>query len=140
MTDHISPESRSRIMSRIRGKNTKPELVVRRLIHAMGYRYRLHRKNLPGTPDLTFSARKKVIFVHGCFWHQHSCPRGVRPASNTEFWNEKLNRNVRRDRKNLTMLRRNGWSVLVLWECETKEPEALIDLIGEFLGPAGKCF
>lgn len=140
MTDRISPESRSRIMSRIRGKNTKPEIVVRRLIHAMGYRYRLHRKNLPGTPDLTFPVRRKVIFVHGCFWRQHNCPRGIRPVSNTEFWNRKLDRNVRRDRKNLTMLRRNGWSVLVLWECEMREPEALTNRIVEFLGPAGKRF
>ena len=124
-------------MSRIGSKNTKPEITVRRLIHAMGYRYRLHRKNLPGTPDLTFPARRKVIFVHGCFWHQHDCPRGARPASNTQFWNRKLDGNVRRDRKNLAALRRNGWSVLVLWECEMKEPGNLTDRIVEFLGPAG---
>ena len=125
-------------MSRIGSKNTKPEITVRRLIHAMGYRYRLHRKNLPGTPDLTFPARKKVIFVHGCFWHQHDCPRGSRPASNTQFWNKKLDGNVRRDRENLALLRQNGWSVLVLWECEMKEAGTLTDRIVEFLGPAGK--
>lgn len=127
-------------MSRIGSKNTKPEIVVRRLIHAMGYRYRLHRKNLPGTPDLTFPARRKVIFVHGCFWHQHDCPRGARPASNTQFWNRKLDGNIRRDRKNLAALRQSGWSVLVLWECEMKEPGNLTERIVEFLGPAGKCF
>lgn len=140
MTDRISPESRSRIMGRVGSKNTKPEIVVRRLVHAMGYRYRLHRKNLPGTPDLTFPARKKVIFVHGCFWHQHDCPRAARPASNTQFWNKKLDGNVLRDRKNLAALRQNGWSALVLWECETKKPADLTDRLVEFLGPAGKYF
>ena len=136
MTDRVSPEVRSRIMSRIRGKDTKPEILVRRLMHGMGYRYRLHRRDLPGTRDLTFPARSKIIFVHGCF--RHDCSRGVRPASNTEFWNAKLDRNVRRDRENLEALRDDGWSVLVLWECETKDHETLTDRILEFLGPPGR--
>src|ERR1700761_3512616 len=98
MADHLSPERRSKKMSRISSKDTKPELVVRRLLHGLGYRYRLHRKDLPGKPDLVFTKRKKVIFVHGCFWHQHSeCREGRIPGSRLDYWEAKLKRNVERD-------------------------------------------
>ena len=100
MIDHFTPAVRSRVMSRVRSKDSKPELVVRRLVHRMGFRYRLHRRDLPGSPDLVFARSKKVIFVHGCFWHQHDCARGTRPSSNREFWNAKLDANIQRDQRN----------------------------------------
>lgn len=120
-------------MRRIGAKNTVPEMRVRRLIHNMGYRYRLHRRDLPGSPDLVFVKQHKVIFVHGCFWHQHDCPRGTRPASNTNFWDTKLRKNVERDRQNVAALTTAGWSVLVVWECQTKSAVNLADLIKSFL-------
>lgn len=109
-------------MSLIRGKDTKPEMVVRRLVHSLGYRYRLHRRDLPGCPDLVFSARRKVIFVHGCFWHRHpdsTCKLARLPKSREEFWVPKLERNASRDRRNEQALKDQGWNVLVIWECET---------------------
>ena len=133
MTDHISSDLRSRLMGRIRGRNTKPEMLVRRLVHRMGFRYRLHRRDLPGTPDLVFPSQKKIIFVHGCFWHQHDCPRGARPASNKKFWNAKLDNNIRRDRETVSLLKDLGWSVLIVWECETKNREELEDRMKIFL-------
>lgn len=133
MIDRISRTIRSRIMSRIRGKDTKPEMLVRRLLHGLGYRYRLYRRDLPGTPDLVFPGRRKIIFVHGCFWHQHDCPRGSRPSSNKQFWNAKLKHNVERDNKNISDLVAAGWSVLVIWECETKSLNALSARITSFL-------
>lgn len=106
-------------MSRIRGKDTKPEMSVRRLVHAMGFRYRLHQRDLPGTPDLVFASRRRIINVHGCFWHMHSCRFGmVRPSTNPEFWEDKRRATVNRDRRNLSLLRSAGWSVLTIWECE----------------------
>jgi len=120
-------------MARIRGRNTKPEMRVRRLVHGLGYRYRLHKRDLPGTPDLVFAARRKAIFVHGCFWHQHQCPRGSQPTSNTAFWKTKLRQNVERDRKNIAELAAAGWSVLVVWECETKSTASLAKRITRFL-------
>jgi len=133
VTDHISPELRSRVMGRVRGKNTEPEKRVRRLVHGMGFRYRLHRRDLPGTPDLVFTGRKKIIFVHGCFWHQHDCPRGARPSSNTSFWNRKLDGNIQRDERNVSALKKDGWKVLVVWECETKNPARLTKRLKKFL-------
>lgn len=133
MTDHVTPALRSRVMSRIRSKGSKPEMVVRRLVHRMGFRYRLHRRDLPGSPDLVFARPKKVIFVHGCFWHQHDCARGTRPLSNTEFWNAKLDANVRRDQRNSNELNMRGWSVLTIWECETRDTEQLSKRIRLFL-------
>ena len=133
MADRISSVLRSRNMSRVRGKDTAPEMLVRRLVHAMGYRYRLHRRDLPGTPDLVFSSLRKVIFVHGCFWHQHDCKRGKRPSSNVRFWNEKLDGNVRRDETNILALEQEDWSILVVWECETKELDLLSQRIEAFL-------
>jgi DNA mismatch endonuclease (patch repair protein) len=108
-------------MRQIRKTDTKPELVVRKLVHAMGFRFRLHGRGLPGTPDLVFASRKKVILVHGCFWHQHNCRLGGKtPSSNRDYWRPKLARNVERDAENLADLAKLGWSTLVIWECETK--------------------
>jgi len=116
----------------------KPEMAVRRIIYGMGYRYRLHGNKLPGKPDLIFSSKRKVIFVHGCFWHQHpdpKCPDGSRrkPKSNTAFWNLKLKNNVERDKKNQNLLGNMGWRILIIWECETKNKELLEMRISEFL-------
>ncbi len=136
MTDKISKARRSRNMAAIRSGNTKPEMIVRRLVHAMGYRYRLHRKDLPGKPDLVFGPRRKVIFVHGCFWHQHpakDCLDGRLPKSNTSYWTAKLARNVERDRKNQRLLKDAGWKVLVLWECEILKSPDLEERIRKFL-------
>ena len=116
--DSLSPKRRSANMSRIRSVDTKPELMVRGIIHAMGYRYRLHVKVLPGKPDIVFRSRKAVIFVHGCFWHFHSaCREGRVPNSNQAYWQDKLKRNVERDRRHQKELKKLGWRVLVLWEC-----------------------
>lgn len=109
-------------MRRVKSKDTTPELFVRRLVHSLGYRYRLHRKDLPGRPDLVFPSRKKLIFVNGCFWHGHSCNRGSRlPKTNSEYWRNKINKNKMRDLKNIHSLRGLGWDVLVIWECEIKD-------------------
>lgn len=139
MTDIVTPARRSEIMSRIRAKGMKPEMVVRRLAYSMGYRYRLHRKDLPGKPDLVFGGRKKVILVHGCFWHQHSdplCKIARLPKSNQAYWVPKLQGNVMRDAEQESLLRDKGWDVLVIWECETKAGGALAGKIADFLGDA----
>ena len=121
-------------MSRIRDKDTKPEMVVRSLVHRMGYRFRLHRKDLPGKPDLVFVRRRKVIFVHGCFWHMHACKYGrARPQTNAAFWEQKRRSNKTRDRENLDALKSLGWDVLVVWQCQTRNIEALSQRIGAFL-------
>ena len=125
MVDTVSPETRSRIMSRIRSKGMKPEMRVRRLLHGLGYRYRLHRSDLPGRPDLVFPARRKVIFVNGCFWHKHlCCPRVRIPTSNREYWEAKLERNRARDERNLGLLEGLGWGALTVWECELRDMDA----------------
>lgn len=118
--DPLSPAQRRERMSRIRSKDTKPELTVRRLVHAAGYRYRLQAKDLPGKPDLVFRSRRKVILVHGCFWHQHGCDHYRMPKTRREFWLPKLEKNVERDQRILTELTDLGWSCLVIWECELK--------------------
>jgi DNA mismatch endonuclease (patch repair protein) len=136
MADTLTPEQRSERMSRIRAKDTKPEMVVRRLVHSMGYRYRLHRKDLPGRPDLVFPSRKKAILIHGCFWHRHpdpACPLTRTPKSKLDFWGKKFAENQERDRRNLDALTRLGWRVLVLWECELKDKEPLSRKIRAFL-------
>ena len=121
MTDRLTPERRSRLMSRVRSKNTKPELIVRSLVHAMGYRFRLHRRDLPGCPDLVLAAYKTALFVHGCFWHRHrGCRKASEPSTRVEFWTDKFRRNVARDRKNRARLLNAGWRVIVVWECETR--------------------
>ena len=128
-------------MSKIRSRDTKPEMVVRRVLHAAGYRYRLHRRDLPGKPDLIFAGRRKVIFVHGCFWHQHeveACLDGRKPKSNTSYWNAKLDRNVQRDRDNEEWLVAHGWSILVVWECELRDIHALLARLESFLSPASR--
>ena len=125
-------------MRSIRSKGMKPEMVVRRLAHSMGYRYRLHRHDLPGRPDMIFQSRRKVIFVHGCFWHQHldpECKSAHRPRSNLEYWEPKLSQNQKRDRDNYKNLCEAGWRVLTLWECEVKQtpPRDLADRLRTFL-------
>src|SRR5262245_44035906 len=121
MVDRLSRSARSALMSRIRGKDTAPEIAVRRGLKALGYRYRLHVNALPGRPDLVFPGRAKVIFVHGCFWHGHDCVHGRRrPKTNIEFWNAKANDNSARDARKKTALETAGWKVLVVWECEVK--------------------
>ena len=103
------------------------------MVRGMGFGYRLHRRDLPGSPDLVFAGRKKVIFVHGCFWHQHACARGKRPSSNRRFWNSKLDANVQRDKRNIAALKDDNWQVLVVWECETKDRTKLSERLEEFL-------
>ena len=133
--DPLSPEARSAQMRRVRSKDTGPELVVRRLVHSMGYRFRLHSKTLPGHPDLVFAGRRKVIFVHGCFWHRHEgCPRCRMPKSRVDFWRPKLEGNQKRDQANQLRLRELGWDYLVIWECQLKDVAALAARIREFLG------
>ena len=120
MPDQFTPAERSRVMRAVKSANTTPELVVRRLVHALGYRYRLHGRDLPGAPDLVLPRLGKAIFVHGCFWHRHRCPAGEStPGTRLDYWQAKFDRNVARDRRNLRKLRRMGWSVLVVWECQT---------------------
>ena len=134
--DTLTTEQRSERMSRVRGKDSKPELVVRRLVHSLGCRYRLHRRELPGTPDLVFGPRRKVIFVHGCFWHRHpdpNCKLARMPKSRLDFWRPKLEGNRERDLKNQAELARMGWQSLVVWECQTKDIDALEMVVGEFL-------
>lgn len=134
--------NRSENMRRIRSKDTAPEMAVRHLAHGLGYRYRLHRKDIPGKPDLVFPGRRKVIFIHGCFWHQHpGCREGRPPKSNAAYWLPKLERNIERDKAALAQLAAAGWDVLVIWECETKNHEAMRQALLDFLGPphlAGK--
>ncbi len=125
---------RSRTMQAVKSKNTKPEMTVRRLTHAMGYRYRLHRKELPGKPDLVFPARRKIIFVNGCFWHGHDCRRGARtPKTNRDYWRAKIKRNRSRDIKAREALSDAGWGVLTIWECEIRELSVLRKKISRFL-------
>jgi DNA mismatch endonuclease, patch repair protein len=135
--DTMSPEDRSRRMAQVRSRDTKPEMMVRRLTHSLGYRYRLHDCDLPGRPDMVFRSRRKVIFVHGCFWHRHHCSLGDRlPKSRLEFWQPKLDENRRRDARVLRALREKGWSILIIWECETAKTgmDRLAARLTQFLG------
>lgn len=134
--DTLSPEERSERMSRVRGSDTKPELAVRRLIHSLGYRYRLHDRSLPGRPDIVFPKRRKVIFVHGCFWHRHpNCKLARLPKSRREFWIPKLEANAKRDAQHLARLAAMGWQAMVVWECEVRGDSGLSERITLFLGP-----
>jgi DNA mismatch endonuclease (patch repair protein) len=122
MPDMFDPQKRSEIMSKVHSSNTTPEIRVRKLLHSMGYRFRLHRRDLPGNPDIVLPKYKTVIFVHGCFWHD--CPTcrhaKIRPVANAEYWDKKLNRTLERDRNNVAALEQMGWRVMVVWECETR--------------------
>lgn len=135
-TDVFSPEKRSAVMARVKGRDTKPELKVRRLAHALGYRFRLHRRDLPGSPDLVFPGRRAVIFVHGCFWHGHDCARGARtPKQNAAYWTAKIARNRTRDQNAARALEAEGWRVMTVWECEIKDAQALSARLDRFLAP-----
>lgn len=131
--DNLTPAERSKQMSLVRSTDTKPELVVRRLVFGLGYRYRLHRASLPGRPDLVFFSKRKVIFVHGCFWHGHKCRLGRIPKSHLRYWKNKIAVNRERDERNLRRLRGMGWRCLVVWECELREREGLGSRVRKFL-------
>ncbi len=134
MTDVLTKEQRSFNMSRIRGKNTRPEIIVRSLVHRMGYRYGLNKRNLSGQPDIVLTCHKKIIFIHGCFWHMHKCRYGkVVPQTHKKFWQTKRLGNVVRDRKNIKELKSLGWKVLVIWECQTKNISKLTQKLKTFL-------
>ena len=138
MADTLTPEQRSERMALIPGKDTRPEMRVRRLAHGMGYRYRLHRSELPGRPDMVFPGQRKVIFIHGCYWHRHddpSCKLARLPKSRLDFWVPKLEANRVRDRRNMESLKGLGWGVLVVWECETRNDEVVKEKINTFLDP-----
>ena len=133
MPDIYSPKKRSEVMSCVRATGTKPELVVRQLAHRMGYRFRLHHRRMPGRPDIVFPRHRKVIFVHGCFWHGHQgCSKATIPITNREFWIRKLTRNRERDQENLNSLHQSGWKTLVVWECETQDKRRLSSQIRRF--------
>ena len=137
MADNRTPESRSALMSRIGGKNTVPELAVRQLLHSLGYRFRLHRRDLPGTPDIVFPSRRKAIFINGCFWHAHGCRIGRPPKTKRRYWVPKLERNRERDRENGIDLRRLGWRSTTVWQCQIRNPQSLLRRLVSFLGPSG---
>lgn len=132
--DRLSPERRSWLMSRIRSRDTKPEIAVRSILHRSGYRFRLHRKDLPGSPDIVLPGRSTVVFVHGCFWHGHSCKCDKMPKSRTEYWAEKIVANRRRDARQRRHLRALGWRVVVVWECEIKNPARLASKLKRLIG------
>lgn len=135
MTDGLSSVRRSENMRRIRSQNTKPEMQVRRFVHSAGYRFRLHDSRLPGKPDLVFPRLRKVVLIHGCFWHLHKgCREGRIPSSRQEYWEPKLLQNVARDKRNASELRRLGWMVLVVWECQLENPERIQEKVLRFLG------
>lgn len=132
------PDVRSRMMAAVGQRDTAPEMVVRRLAHGLGYRFRLHRRELPGTPDLVFPSKRSVVFVHGCFWHRHTCDVGQRPVrTRPDFWKAKFARNKTRDARDEEDLRRAGWRILTIWECETYDPRAVGKKLVAFLGKKG---
>jgi DNA mismatch endonuclease, patch repair protein len=132
--DKLTPEQRSALMRKIRHKDTRPEVAVRSLLHRLGYRFRLHREDLPGKPDLAFASRKKAIFVHGCFWHGHDCRAGRnRPTTNRHYWDRKLQRNLERDTRNIAELSAQGWTAMTVWECELRDIDLLVRSVTKFL-------
>ncbi|MBP6582399.1 MAG: DNA mismatch endonuclease Vsr [Chromatiaceae bacterium] len=135
MIDRVSEEKRSYIMSSVGSKDTGPELEVRKILHKLGYRYRLHNRELPGSPDIVFQQRKKAIFIHGCFWHGHSCKYGRLPKSNKEYWGPKIKVNRERDERNLRKLEEVGWAAMVIWQCELREIEDVKTRLFSFIGP-----
>lgn len=144
MADRISPERRSWLMSRVAAKNTTPELAVRRQAHAMGLRFRLHRRDMPGSPDLVFPKYRTVVFVHGCFWHRHvGCSKATMPTSSVEYWSAKFERNLERDAWALQSLEKAGWRVLTIWECDAKHPDKIAIILArvadseKIYGPSG---
>ena len=135
MVDTVSTETRSRMMARVKSKGTKPEIKVRRLLHGLGYRYRLHREDLPGRPDLVFPSRHKAVFVNGCFWHCHSgCKRADIPDTNRGFWLAKLGSNQARDARNIALLESKGWAVMTVWECQLRDLDMIARQLASFLG------
>lgn len=132
--DRLDPAHRSWLMSRVKGRDTIPERIVRSMLHASGYRFRLHRRDLPGKPDIVFPSRRKIVFVHGCFWHGHGCRIGRLPKSNGAFWSAKIEANRARDARNLSKLKDMSWATLVVWQCELKDPLAARNRIIDFLG------
>lgn len=137
MTDTFTVEKRSSLMRAIKSKDTKPEMVVRSLVHRLGYRFRLHRRALPGCPDLVFVRQHKVIFVHGCFWHGHAaCKGGHLPKSNGAYWSTKIEKNRARDKRAARKLRADGWGVMTIWECQTIRSESLVERISRYLDAA----
>ena len=134
MTERVSPKRRSEIMSLVKSKDTKPETAIRQRLYRLGYRYRVNRKDLPGKPDLVFSQFRKVVFVHGCFWHGHdNCSYGRLPKSNLDYWRPKLERNKERDAENIQCLLEMGWEVAVVWQCELKDMDAVVAKLVDFL-------
>lgn len=125
----------NRRMAAVRQKDTEPEMVVRRLLHQLGYRYRLHVRDLPSAPDIVFRSRRKVILVHGCFWHRHACSRSSMPATHVAYWQAKFERTIERDKSSIQSLRANGWEVLVVWECQTRHLKTLQEQLVRFLDP-----
>lgn len=136
--DTISPSARSALMARIRSKDTKPELAVRRLLRNMGYRFRLHRKALPGRPGIVLPKHRKIVLVHGCFWHGHlDCKLASKPKSNSEYWSGKILQNRKRDARNLAALQQLGWGVLELWECDVRNMDGVEAILRKFLSEGG---
>lgn len=139
MADVFDPEKRSAVMRAVKSRDTAPELNVRKAAHALGLRFRLNRADLPGKPDVVFPAKRTALFVHGCFWHGHNCPRGARmPQNNRAYWQTKISRNIARDKANLAALKKLGWTPRVIWECQTRDPAALARLIRRQIGTRGK--
>lgn len=141
MNDTLTPDQRSWVMGRVRSKNTQPELIVRSILHRMGYRFRINRRDLPGKPDIVLPKHKTVVFVHGCFWHRHrGCKNCTTPSTRREYWEEKFARNVQRDRSNRRELRAQGWKVIVAWECDVRRDPAKAGrtIAGKIDGPAGR--
>lgn len=132
MADRMTREERSRAMGRVAQFNTPPELLVRKILHRLGRRFRLHRKDLPGRPDIVLSKSKKAIFVHGCFWHRHDCRKATTPKTNVEFWNKKFADNVARDKKAIAELQCLGWGSMIVWECQTSDIDALTESLAAF--------
>ena len=133
MTDRLSPEARSRLMSRIRSHDTGPERAVRSILHSLGLRFRLHRRDLPGTPDIVLPSRGAVVFVHGCFWHGHRCKAEKMPKSRTDYWGPKIEANKARDNRVLTLLCDKGWQAMVVWQCELRDLSSTVERVAAFL-------
>ena len=135
MADTRTPEQRRRIMQSVRQKNTGPEIALRQTLHRLGYRFRLHSRALPGRPDIVFPSRKKVVFLHGCFWHGHDCSKGRLPKSRPEYWIPKIEANKTRDERTVNELKKAGWESLVIWQCEIAKLDETIEAVTRFLGP-----